>query len=174
MSKIKPIAFSGNGTGQFGVPSSFDLVWYNDGGASVTVTAILKDETDTEVFRTSQVIASKATVALNHLMADMQWSVEITGSNASVSTLICKLQETTSFSNTYSTNSITHVADGVATTYDLPANAPANNAKELSVDIEGVIPSPTEWSLNGLKTGVIFTSAPAAGLEINLTLMKQE
>ena len=93
---------------------------------------------------------------------------------ATVSAAVSLLQETTTASGSLSRDEIEHVGDGVQTTFALPANAPANNKKELTVWVHGVAVSPSQYALDATKTNIVFTTSIFAGAEIVIRLWKTE
>ena len=93
---------------------------------------------------------------------------------ATVSTAVSLLQETTTASGSLSRDEIEHIGDGVQTTFALPANAPANNKKELTVWVHGVAVSPSQYALDATKTNIVFTTSIFSGAEIVVRLWKTE
>ena len=93
---------------------------------------------------------------------------------ATVSAAVSLLQETTTASGSLSRDEIEHTGDGVQTTFALPANAPANNKKELTVWVHGVAVSPSLYDLDATKTNIVFTTSIFAGAEIVVRLWKTE
>ena len=93
---------------------------------------------------------------------------------ATVSAAVSLLQETTTASGSLSRDEIEHVGDGVQTTFALPANAPANNKKELTVWVHGVAVSPSLYDLDATKTNIVFTTSIFSGAEIVVRLWKTE
>ena len=93
---------------------------------------------------------------------------------ATVSAAVSLLQETTTASGSLSRDEIEHTGDGVQTTFALPANAPANNKKELTVWVHGVAVSPSLYDLDATKTNIVFTTSIFSGAEIVVRLWKTE
>ena len=93
---------------------------------------------------------------------------------STVSAAVSLLQETTTASGSLSRDEIEHVGDGVQTTFALPANAPANNKKELTVWVHGVAVPPSQYALDVTKTNIVFTTSIFSGAEIVIRLWKTE
>ena len=93
---------------------------------------------------------------------------------ATVSAAVSLLQETTTASGSLSRDEIEHTGDGVQTTFALPANAPANNKKELTVWVHGVAVSPSQYNIDATKTNIVFTTSIFAGAKIVVRLWKTE
>ena len=174
MGKIARRDLKGNSAAAIAINSVATVSLCNTGAATETYTVQIRRVDNTlHTIADGNIAADSDALTLESVSVYAGEYVELVASNNVLGT-VSLLQETTTASGSLSRDEIEHTGDGIQTTFALPANAPANNKKELTVWVHGVAVSPSLYDLDATKTNIVFTTSIFSGAEIVVRLWKTE
>ena len=164
----------GNTALAIAINSTASVILCNTGGTTESYTVRVKDVGGTYFTVASGDIDSNSdNLEIGKINVLAGEYIELTASN-NITIIASLIQEATTASGSLSRDEIEHTGDGIQTTFALPANAPANNKKELTVWVHGVAVSPSLYDLDATKTNIVFTTSIFAGAKIVVRLWKTE
>ena len=174
MGKIARRDLRGNSTAAIAINSVATVSLCNTGAATEAYTVQIRRVDNTlHTIADGSIAPDSDALTLESVSVYAGEYIELSASNNVLGT-VSLLQETTTASGSLSRDEIEHTGDGVADTFALPANAPANNKKELTVWVHGVAVAPSAYELDATKTNIVFTTPIFSGAEIVIRLWKTE
>ena len=174
MGKIARRDLVGNSAAAIAINSVATVSLCNTGAATETYTVQIRRVDNTlHTIADGNIAADSDALTLESVSVYAGEYVELVASNNVLGT-VSLLQETTTASGSLSRDFVTYVVAVATDTFALPANAPANNKKEVFVYVDGAKISPNEYELDASKTNIVFDETIYAGGDVFIELWKTE